>query len=621
MRKKESGATIVVVISVIATLAVFVGAALDYTFAVAKDVERSNKISEATAIANGCLQYQFMYWREICRTHNTQALGTSYFSSIPLPTSTQFPNVSNFTATTGSGSSYTVSNYTVSACNAELTPLTGSTSPPAGVDATGTNKTYFYEANVTVNLPDRGINVALTASQIFEQQYESPWEWAIFFADPLEIEPGEPMTVDGWVQTNSNLYTPLNNLTFGSQANYGLGWYITAMPGDQHLIGDGDTYADPNWPAGLPPSQATPTQPFGLIPSDIFAGSSSNPNVTDAYHELIEPPVLTSADPLAGYRYFDNAGAKILMTLGNSGGVSNVITAYVYDKSGSETYVSSNPTMSDYGNIIGTITYTPAYTKTQHGQTTNVAASTTLSETHNDSTYQQNLASTLYNAMTFNQSIQDNREGQSVAITELNVGTITSAVTANNLSGFNGVVYIDDEASTSSAERAIELTNGAQLPSGGLTFASGNPVYIQGDYNTTSTGGRASASVVADAVDILSNAWSNSNSTSTLSSRPATDTTVNTAIMSGIVPTSNGNYSGGAENFPRFLEDWSNATLTYYGSMVELYPSQQATGMWGQSNVYNPPTRVWHFDTNFQVSPPPGTLMLVKYVRGQWYYQ
>jgi type II secretory pathway component PulK len=67
MRKKESGATIVVVISVIATLAMFIGAALDYTFTVARNVERSDKMGQAAAIANGCLQDQFMYWREICR--------------------------------------------------------------------------------------------------------------------------------------------------------------------------------------------------------------------------------------------------------------------------------------------------------------------------------------------------------------------------------------------------------------------------------------------------------------------------------------------------------------------------------------------------------------------------
>jgi hypothetical protein len=101
--------------------------------------------------------------------------------------------------------------------------------------------------------------------------------------------------------------------------------------------------------------------------------------------------------------------------------------------------------------------------------------------------------------------------------------------------------------------------------------------------------------------------------------RVATNTTINAAIMSGNVPTNGSSYSGGAENFPRFLEDWSAATFTYYGSMVELYASQQATGIWGSGNVYNPPTRNWHYDNNFQVRPPPGSIMVVDYIKGQWY--
>src|SRR5207249_4570218 len=82
------------------------------------------------------------------------------------------------------------------------------------------------------------------------------------------------------------------------------------------------------------------------------------------------------------------------------------------------------------------------------------------------------------------------------------------------------------------------------------------------------------------------------------SSRIAGNTTVNAAIISGIVPTAaaggDGSYSDGAENFPRFLENWSNATLTYYGSMVELYQSAQSTGEWGKANVYSPP-RGWDY--------------------------
>ena len=92
---------------------------------------------------------------------------------------------------------------------------------------------------------------------------------------------------------------------------------------------------------------------------------------------------------------------------------------------------------------------------------------------------------------------------------------------------------------------------------------------------------------------------------------------------SGIVPTNdggNGRYSGGAENFPRFLEDWGGGAkiLSYYGSMVALFPSKQGKGPWGSANVYAIPTRRWFFDSNFIQNPPPGTLQAVTYSRGRW---
>ena len=179
------------------------------------------------------------------------------------------------------------------------------------------------------------------------------------------------------------------------------------------------------------------------------------------------------------------------------------------------------------------------------------------------------------------------------------------------------------------------------LPNGGLTVVSGNPVYVQGDYNTGSVPGvtsppsnngsnpdptkptvaaytRQPAAVVGDAVTILSNSWLDSKS----GTQPtASNTTVNAAVLSGIVPSGNGNYSGGVENFPRFLENWDNKSFTYYGSMIELYKSQQAIGRWGASNVYSPPDRAWYFDTNFIANPPPGLLASFDYKRSRWYLQ
>ena len=101
----------------------------------------------------------------------------------------------------------------------------------------------------------------------------------------------------------------------------------------------------------------------------------------------------------------------------------------------------------------------------------------------------------------------------------------------------------------------------------------------------------------------------------------ASNTTVNAAFISGNVPSANGYYSGGVENFPRFLENWSGKTVTYYGSMIELYKSQQAIGHWGSANVYSAPNRAWYFDTNFISTPPPGILASYNYRRSRWYME
>ena len=208
---------------------------------------------------------------------------------------------------------------------------------------------------------------------------------------------------------------------------------------------------------------------------------------------------------------------------------------------------------------------------------------------------------------------------------------------------WNGIIYMTDTSGSSTTHRGIRLTNGDILPANGITVASGNPVYIQGDYNTgsgtvpsnsttnndptqpQSTGyTRKPASVVADAITILSNSWNDANASNGLgpsgtNPRIASNTTINTAIVSGIVPTANNYYSGGAENFPRFLESWTNKTFTYYGSMVELYKSKQSIGRWGSDNVYNAPIRQWYFDTNLRINTPPGSLLVYSYVKGRWF--
>jgi Tfp pilus assembly protein PilX len=185
-----------------------------------------------------------------------------------------------------------------------------------------------------------------------------------------------------------------------------------------------------------------------------------------------------------------------------------------------------------------------------------------------------------------------------------------------------GVLYVSQDTS-GVFDKGVRLKNGSTLPShngiNGLTVSSDNPVYVQGDYNSANK----PAAVAADAITILSNNWNDANSNGNLDvSRIAAPTTVNAAIMTGNVPTDAviNQYSGGLENFPRFLEKWSGQTFTYNGSLVCLWKSEQATGNWLYGPpVYKAPIRNWSYGLDIN-NMPPGTPFVRLIQKANWYH-
>jgi hypothetical protein len=602
----SSGSSLVVVALTIATLAVIVGVTLDYSSNVNRLVQRTTTLQTAVSAADATVEKLFTNWRAICRATPTTPLATNAFTSIALPSSSDLnlPNSGNFSKAGANAdlsdeydANYSVSNVKIVAVDGTLQSLaTAATAPPpaVGMAQTGvvntTSASYNYVASADVTLPTLRGNVVAKVRRVFSKQQLSPWNWAIFYVDPLEIHPGAPMTVTGWVNTNSNLYTAHNTLTFADKVTYASDWFMNFMPGDgQHP----ETPTNPSWLSNLPPARDLAMQPFGMDSTAIFSTTDTNPN-NDSYHELIEVPTAGYTDPMVSSRYWDQASVIIKVDAGNN------VTIGSPNSNGTITvFNSSNPLYQMFNGAITT-----------------------------------------------NQSIQDNRETASIRLVTLDISQIennTSGLSPTyKSSAFNGIVYIYDSSNTPSTRRGVRILNGTKIPSMGLTIASGNPIYIQGNFNTggnpASNGNpgdptnpqmagytRAPCSILADAVNILSGSWNDANSSAGTSSRVASNTTVNTAILGGIIPTAapggDGSYSGGAENFPRFLEDWSHAVFTYYGSMVELYNSKQSIGEWGKPNVYVPPTRRWYFDSNFRVNPPPGTLMVYSYMKGQWALQ
>jgi hypothetical protein len=190
--------------------------------------------------------------------------------------------------------------------------------------------------------------------------------------------------------------------------------------------------------------------------------------------------------------------------------------------------------------------------------------------------------------------------------------------------------------------RAVKLVNGnlISMPacvggvSCGLTISTENPAYIQGDFNANSGGGgfadpSVATSVAADAITILSVNWNDVNSFASPFNTPFNRTGATTYVRTGVVAGKEVSFQipawdtaaidgsqdfgtdGGVHNFLRFLEKW-NGTLFYEGSIISLFYSRQATGLFNSGgNNYSPPTRGYQFDVNFLTPTllPPRTPM------------
>ncbi len=369
------------------------------------------------------------------------------------------------------------------------------------------------------------------------------FQFGMYSSDDMEISCGQPFLIDGPVHSNGSLYVePDSLMTFAMT--------VSAVKNILFQREPLDTRAPPSGSV-VYLQGAVSNAPSLLLP--IGATNSSQ-----AVQQIILPPSPGEdpTSPVGRLRYYNQVDLMI-----------NVST---------KTLTASSGRFNAFGTVIPT--------------------------------------NELALFVTTNKSFYDWREGKTVWPLDINVGMLTtwSATNKNLRSALGGrdvsSVYVyDTRFGSSSTLPAVRVSNGLLLPSLGLTVATSQPIYVLGNYNqanaaylnTTNTSTTRPASLVGDAITILSPAWTDANSASSVSSRIATSNTVNAAIIAGAVYTTSGHYSGGMENFQRFLESWSAATYTYNGSLVKMFPSSYATNAWGKTNVYNPPTRAYYFDNNF----------------------
>ncbi len=590
-RLRQRGTTMIATAAFVAVLSSAVGVAFLATTNIGRNTTRTKSLQSAIAVGDAYLETAFAQWRDTCRRFRSQALRADAFTLTP-PAAALLPQPAG----------YVITGFSIDSTDVEGAILAKALPPPAAQGQDPGTKSFFYKVSVNVRVPAlSGKPVDAKVRRIFEKRQESPWRYAIFYNEMLEIHPSPNFTVNGWVHTNGSLFAAPDGgkaLNFGDRVTYSdayiqgyaagnWAWRTDPLTGLKRTespthpgLSDG---AAPAYAAGLPPTNEGRKDPFGMTPTQFDPSDASQDN--DGYRELIERPVNSATDPLtddamSNPRFYNNAGVKILVD------ATNTVTV-----------------MKANGAVVSA--------------TSALAA---------DRAFYNAVAP----AITTNQNIQDFREASSVRLVSFDVSKLTPAALAD-MPGWNGVVYISDtSAGTAPAagpKRGVRLNNGATLPDGGLTVASDNPVYIQGDYNTLGT--RQSSAVIGDAVMFLSNNWNDANSSADIGSplRKATTTTINTAILAGNVPTDpsytdNRAYSGGVENFPRFMENWGGVTINYNGSMVQLFKSQQAVGRWGSSGQsYSAPIRNWAFDPLFRTNPPPGTLVTTYYNKQRWFLE
>lgn len=239
--------------------------------------------------------------------------------------------------------------------------------------------------------------------------------------------------------------------------------------------------------------------------------------------------------------------------------------------------------------------------------------------------------------------------GGSAYLAKDNVNTMVNASAAPDpyltVAGRIPNCELEGKQWVSGARHVLKLVDGTlgQVPvrldnaQGGFTVGSENPVYIFGDYNTSAADptwgnpkanepAHAAAGVIADAVTMLSNDWTDLSSLINPSNAAGRPANVQTYYRTAVAGGKNINFpvnvccnawavgdwgtDGGLHNFLRQLQAWGT-TMNYKGSMVSMYYSTYSTGTDknGGGTVYSPPTRNYIFDPLFTKPQnlPPGT--------------
>jgi hypothetical protein len=484
---------------------------------------------------------------------------------------------------------------------------------------------YEIEARTAVG------DALVTAHRLIRAEATPIFQYAVFYTNDLEIEPGPSMTLKGRVHTNRDMFL-------------GCGDTLTLNTNYVHAVGemfrrrkDFGPIRPERWTSGVGGQsvlrfRAVRVRPYAQEAQMSAAGVDTESGYDSSFQEGFDfegdgsfegdrdwlpfgPGALDKWGAPDGYSSGDG---NTVMT--GEHGLNEVVapdnsSIAMFDAEDGGDYVY-NSTTRKYDFVgAGNGTHVKGYYHDNAGLSIIVNAAGTNYEAYDaNGTDVKSMVAPAVSII----NVYDSRQGGNVKVAKINMGLLATSGAYPS----NGLLYCSHYGtSTGTKSKGVELINGAELytkSSTGshvpapLTVVTEGSAYIKGDYNTTK---KVGAAIIGDAVNLLSNAWSGTKTGSSLPT--ASDTTFNVAMITGNHETVGSTYNGGLENLPRFHENWTNKKATITGSFVNTWYSKFATGHWTYGgNFYTAPLRIWSYDTAFNrvASLPPFTPMVVSAV-------
>ncbi|HTR40537.1 MAG TPA: hypothetical protein VMH87_02815 [Pseudomonadales bacterium] len=637
------GYALLVTLVFMGIMLVLFGMMMTYTLTNAKITKRNNQYNSSQAAAEAAAEKVLA---QMTHDFEFQSLSNngSYYATTYKPSSSDmssWPAQYNFSSPTNS----TAMSVYMGPWSSNSVPLN---SQYAGLQ--GFEEDCVITATAT---PASGVAVPATVVESLQFAEIPLFQFAIFYNMNLEIAAAQTLNIAGPVYSNGGIWSGSTSITFASTVSaVGLATNSSSDPFCSGYTGSGlSTYSKSGQPTS---GNDTLTMPVGSnnIPSTVEAIV----NIPPSSYALGTAAMFSTN----GQLYLANK-ADLYLTNTPIGTNWNAIPTgtnlFLYYQDGANgTNYQMWVTNDFYALKVGGV----------QGWTNSVQTATSAGI--------DCVTNVRYAGYTFltNVLFWDWREGwhngsgppksvQAVQLDLVKFNTWLMNKAMNGGSNYNYLCYLSNHKSrsidsiyvynavplTSTVLPAVRIINGAMMPpatgSRGFTLATAQPLYVQGDYNVQTPAGSSidSASVqytqpaglMADSITVLSDNWSDANSSSSHASTDtsggptATTTEINAACLEGIVQSTNNaasnahGYSGGVENFLRLLENWSSANLWYNGSIVVMFPSQFATNCWQQTgNYYTAPTRKWAFDTNFNnyLNLPPLTPTSQGVLRATW---